>query len=299
MSNELSPSASAPERHGFWSTLCSFAIIRILLGLLIVVGVLAAFQFGFLLAARNSSAKHLFEVTFLPAWVGIAAAVFAYWFFVRWIEKRPVLELQGQGALSETALGVALGAIMFAATIATLALLGYFRINSFNPWTVLVQATAGAAVSAVVEEIIFRGIIFRISEESLGTWLAIVISALLFGAVHMLNPNASLQGGIAIVLEAGIFLAAAFLLTRRLWFVIGAHFGWNFIEGGIFGTAVSGNASAGLINGTVSGPTYLSGGIFGVEASVVAIAICLFVAILLLGYAKTQGRFIAPFWRRI
>jgi len=167
-----------------------------------------------------------------------------------------------------------------------------------DSWKVLWPSAVAAAVAAVFEEVLFRGIIFRIAEESLGSWLALVISALLFGAAHLLDKNANLQAGVAIALEAGIFLAAAYMLTRRLWFVIGVHFGWNFTEGGIFGAAVSGTSAPGLLKANVTGPTYLSGGVFGVEASAVTIAICFLVALAFLWRAKAKGQFVRPFWRQ-
>ena len=243
------------RQRSFGTKLMSFVLVRIILGLVFVVVVISVFQFGFSLAARNPQVRRLLDASYLQALVGIAVTLLTYYWFVRWTEKRPVTELGARGAMRETGLGVALGATMFAATIDVLALLGYFRVVGHDAVTVLIAAAASAAVSAVFEEVVFRGIIFRLTEESLGTWLALAISALIFGAVHLLNPHSSLQGGVAIVLEAGIFLAAAYLTTRRLWFVIGAHFGWNFTEGGIFGATVSGNASRGLIKGTVSGPS--------------------------------------------
>jgi membrane protease YdiL (CAAX protease family) len=292
------PTEIPPAPSGFWNRLPRYAFVRILIGLGMVIVITAILQIAFQFAGRAPNAKRFLNLTYLPAFVGMAATVLVYRGFVRWIEKRPVTELGTKGAALETTGGVLLGAAMFGATVGILALLGCFRVLGLDSWEALPTALVASAVSAVVEEIIFRGIIFRITEESLGTWIALVISALLFGAVHMLNPNASLQGGIAIVLEAGIFLAAAFLTTRRLWFVMGAHFGWNFTEGGIFGAAVSGNTTHGLFAGAANGPAYLSGGIFGVEASVVAIAVSVVVSIFLLRKAKAEGKFVTPFWRR-
>lgn len=284
---------------GVWNKLRSFAIVRIVLGILIVGVVISALQFGFRAAAgANPAIRRFLDASYLPVWIGIVAPLVSYRLFVRWIEKRRPAELRASGAISEAALGVCLGAVMFALSIGVLTVAGVYHVDGFNPWPFVIGVVAGASISAVMEEIIFRGIIFRITEESLGTWIALAISALIFGAVHLQNPHASLQGAVAIVLEAGIFLAAAYITTHRLWFVIGAHFGWNFTESGIFGAAVSGNSSRGLIKSTVTGPLYLSGGIFGVEASIVAIVICLAVAILLLWRARRKREFIAPFWRR-
>jgi hypothetical protein len=81
-----------------------------------------------------------------------------------------------------------------------------------------------------------------------------------------------------------------------LWLPMGLHFGWNFTEGGVFGTAVSGGQSHGLIESVLSGPTLLTGGAFGPEASVIAIAICLTATTLPSVWAVRHGRW-RP-WRR-
>jgi hypothetical protein len=64
----------------------------------------------------------------------------------------------------------------------------------------------------------------------------------------------AVQGALSIIFESGVLLAAAFVVTRRLWFPIGMHFAWNFTQGGIFGVAVSGGAASGLFRGQLSGP---------------------------------------------
>ena len=85
----------------------------------------------------------------------------------------------------------------------------------------------------------------------------------------MTNANTSSKdpstwfSAIAIMLEAGVLLGSAYFLTRRLWLPIGLHIGWNFTQGGVFGIAVSGHPSSGLLQAVLSGPTWLSGGAFG------------------------------------
>jgi len=250
------------------------------------------------LASRNPATKQFLRATYLPAFIGIAVTIVAYRLFVRWIEKRTAEELAFSIALPQFGIGVPLGAAMFGATALALWLAKCLEIEGANPCHVLVPAAIGSLVSAVIEEVLFRGIIFRITERSLGTWWALAISALLFGGIHLLNPNANWYAGLAIVLEAGIFLAAAYVWSRNLWFVIGAHFAWNFTEGGIFGVAVSGHQNEGLLRARLSGSTLLSGGAFGAETSVFAIAICLAVAIALLILARRKGRFVRPYWKR-
>jgi membrane protease YdiL (CAAX protease family) len=135
-------------------------------------------------------------------------------------------------------------------------------------------------------------------EESLGTWLALLISALIFGLMHIANPNATLWSALAIAIEAGIMLAAAYTLTRRLWLPIGIHFAWNFVQGGIFGVAVSGNGVRGLLQSTLSGPALLSGGEFGAEASIFAVIVCLAAGVYLIQAAWKKGNILKPFWTR-
>lgn len=287
----------ASSDRGFWSKFFGLTIVRIILGLLWMVLALGLVQVATVLASRNPAAKQFLHDTYLPALVAIVVALVAYRLFVRWIERRRADELSFAKALPQLGVGVLLGAAMFATTALILWLLSCLQIDGTNSWSVLISAAIGSAIAGVTEEILFRGIIFRITEKSLGTWLALAISALLFGAIHLLNKNANLFAGLAIVLEAGIFLAAAYVWSRNLWFVMGAHFAWNFVEGGIFGVAVSGNQSDGLLRGHMSGPTLLSGGAFGAESSIIAISVCLVVAIVLLILAKRNNQFVTPFWK--
>lgn len=119
--------------------------------------------------------------------------------------------------------------------------------------------------------------------------IAIILSGALFGLLHALNPGATLASTAAIAVEAGVLLAAAYLVTRSLWLAIGLHIGWNFTEGGIFGAAVSGGKSHGLITTAFAGPDWLTGGKFGPEASLTAVILCVVVAAVLLAVAIRRG----------
>ena len=225
-------------------------------------------------------------------------AIGAYYIYVRVIERRPVTELSRSGAARELGLGVLLGAGLFTLTSAILSLLGVYQVVGVGAWVGVLTVLVTSVGAGVTEEILFRGIFFRIVEEGLGSWIALLLSALFFGLTHLGNPNASLLSAIAIALEAGILLAAVYMLTRRLWLAIGLHIAWNFTQGGIFGVAISGFASDGLLQGRLTGPVLLSGGSFGAEASVVAIIVCLTAGLLLLMRARQKGRVVEPFWKR-
>ena len=134
-----------------------------------------------------------------------------------------------------------------------------------------------------------------------GSWIAIILSALFFGLTHLMNPGATLFGALAIALEAGTLLGAAYMLTRRLWLAIGIHWAWNFFEGPFFGATVSGtgsNAGKALITSTINGPSIWTGGAFGPEAGLAALLVCLATGPLFLILVLRQKQVITPAWRR-
>ena len=201
---------------------------------------------------------------------------------LRLLERRKAVELSGNGAGLEFAAGSALGFGLFAATVACLWLGGYYRVEGIGSLPSAALLMTMGLLPGFLEEIVTRGIVFRITEESLGTWLAMIISALLFGFLHLGNEGATWFAAVCIAVEAGILLAAAYVTTRRLWFPIGLHFAWNFTQGGIFGIPVSGIPVRGLLKSTLTGKELYSGGKFGAEASIFAVGVCTSIAIVLL-----------------
>jgi membrane protease YdiL (CAAX protease family) len=271
-----------------------YAIVRLLLALLFVVPAFVAE----LSVSRLARPLGPIAAASLSALAACLLGWAAYAAYVRLVERRPLLEFGRRGALKELAAGLLIGAALFGTTIAVLAALGLYRIQGTRELSVLIVPLAMSIGAGVIEEIMFRGVIFRIAESSLGTWFALLISAALFGLVHLGNPRATVLGAVSIIFEAGIMLAGAYLLTRRLWLPIGIHIGWNFTQGGVFSVPVSGFTSTGFFDGTLSGPEWLSGGEFGAEASIVAVVACVALALAFLRRAAQRGHFIAPHWRR-
>jgi membrane protease YdiL (CAAX protease family) len=272
-----------------------FPLTRMTLALLFVllpVGVI-----GF---ATSVLTKHIpgnsFKLTSSVLIVIVALA--GYYAYVRLVEKRPVTELSRLGAGKELGLGLLVGACFLLLVIGILALLGIYQVSGVNHWTIIFTTLPAFIIAGFVEEIIARGIIFRILEASLGSWLAIAISAAIFGFGHLTNPGATLLNASAITIEAGVMLAAAFMLTRRLWLCIGMHLAWNIMQGTIFSVAVSGMKMQGLFKATMVGPEWLTGGTFGAEASLVAVIICTAGGIFFLYRAIQKGNLIQPYWKR-
>lgn len=234
----------------------------------------------------------------LASFATAVAFTVVYILYVLLVEWRPVRELSLKGAVLELGAGGFLGAGLFTLTIVSIWATGGYDVAGWNGLMAAAPALSLSLGSGFAEEILVRGVIFRITEEGLGTWPAIALSSALFGLAHAGNPNASAVSVLAIALEAGVLLAAAYILTRRLWLAIGLHAAWNFVQGGVFGVAVSGHAMGGLLSGRLSGPAILSGGEFGTEASVFAVVYCLAAGVLLLVKAHGLKRFIAVPWRR-
>jgi len=196
--------------------------------------------------------------------------------------------------------GMALGAVLVGVCVAILWIAGSYSITGFNPdyspWMDLftLGVTAGFA-----EEIMMRGTLFRLTEEGLGTWGAVAVSAVIFGGMHMANADATLWGALAIAIEAGILFAAVYVVTRSLWWCIGLHFAWNVAEGPIFGSIVSGSgAQNSWLTSTWTGPDILSGGVFGLEASIVPVILLGGLGVALLVYAWRKNLMVSPIWVR-
>ena len=265
-------------------------IIRIVVALLSIVIPFAIVAIPFNLFVPDKTLKKV------GALLLTAVIVMAYKTYVKLVEKRVATELSGTRAVQELSKGLLLGALLLSLTIGVLAALGVYRVTGIQGWVPMLATVPAFILAAVLEEVVMRGVIFRILEQWLGSWIALAISAALFGLLHLLNPGVTLLNAGAVMLEAGIMLAAAYMLTRRLWLCIGIHFAWNFTQGGIFSAAVSGGTTSGLLQAKLIGPTWLSGGAFGAEASVVAVVVCLAAGLLLLRAARRKGQVIQAPW---
>jgi hypothetical protein len=278
------------ERGAFPRFIARFTLARILLFGTLLLAALIGLQISIAFVA------HQMPRPARPLWLLPAELLYGglmqwlYCMLVRFFERREVVELATQGAPRRAATGTLLGAVLFCIVYAVLVLGGYVQHARFGGFAGFWLPLATAIGAGVGEELAFRGVIFRMTEERLGTAAALIISSLLFGLVHAANPGATLVSTAAIALEAGGLLGMAYSASRSLWLPIGLHFGWNFTEGGIFGTAVSGGQSHGLVDSVLSGPTLMTGGSFGPEASVIAVVVCLAATVTLGLWTARHGR---------
>ena len=259
-----------------------------------IQALVALFWIATFMAVAEALARQFFNSDSL--WVTFAlapGALLGYYTFVRVIERRTAPELASAGAPKELLAGLLLAAMLMSLVVGIMQVAGAYSADGVNRPGIVMPALVGAIMAGTTEELLIRAAAFRILERWLGSWLALALTAGLFGATHLPNPNASALSTLVIVVGGGVMLCAAWMITRRIWFVLGIHVAWNFFQGGVFGVATSGVTVPGLINGALHGPTYVSGGAFGPEGSVVTLVICAGAATAMLANASHKGHFIA------
>jgi len=201
-------------------------------------------------------------------------ALGCYGLAVRLGEGRAAGELALRPAPAELVTGGLLGLAMMTALMSTLAATGAYDIallGAAPAWSGI-----GLAVqAAVTEELWMRALLFRLLWRAFGPLPAFLACAAVFAALHLANPGANPLAG-ATVAAAGVMFCALYALTGRLWVPIGVHATWNFAQGYLFGAAVSGGDLGGSVavsTARTGAPTWLTGGAFGPEASIVALVL--------------------------
>nr|WP_275889463.1 CPBP family intramembrane glutamic endopeptidase [Nakamurella flavida] len=218
---------------------------------------------------------------------------------MRGVAGRRTPELTGTGGGRELVLGIALGTSFVAGVAGVVALLGGYDIAwaGRDVGAALLEAVMLGAAAGVLEELMFRGFVLQALERIGGSGVALAVTALIFGAMHLMNDGATLLAALTISVEAGLLLGAAFLWRRDLRFVIGIHLAWNATEA-LLGIPVSGGSMPGLWTTTVHGSDLLTGGGFGLEASVVTVLLSLVPTTLMLIAAHRRGSLRSVPWRR-
>lgn len=223
------------------------------------------------------------------------AVIMVYKLTMKYLARRSTPELSRQRAGIEAIMGVLAGTIFIAGSALIIAALGGYSFQwatTADTGSVLISSIGTSLGAAIVEELIFRGLIFHAINKWGGNWLALAVTSLFFGVAHLGNPGATLWSGFAIALEAGVLLGAAFMWRRNLWFAMGLHFAWNALEG-LLGIPVSGHTTDGLLTANVHGTALLTGGDFGLEGSIVPVTISLLISIpMLIGAARKTNRLV-------
>ena len=240
---------------------------------------LASLVLGFFVMSAGRGAPSVVPEGWLRSVASVAssaAMLGVYALFVRWFEGHPAQDLPMRRLAAETGKGLGVGFFYFVVVVGVMYACGVYRIDSFGTDrpAVLVNAFFRGITTAVGEEMLFRGVLFRWIDEKWNFVIALVVSSALFGLMHLGNPGATWWSSLAIAIEAGLLLGAAYKYSGTMWLPIGIHWAWNFTQGRIFGISVSGGeVGPSLIQPSISGPDILTGGVFGAEASIIAVVL--------------------------
>ena len=232
----------------------------------------------------------------------VAACIAVYKLVIRKLGQKKHDDLVFAPALRDTMLGFAGGAVLISICVGLAAVAGVYSIIGWesldSDGVGMVEIFfIGGIYAGFFEELLLRGIIFRWLEELTGSWIALALSSLLFGFLHATNDHATFFSSLAIAIEAGTLLGAAYMLTRSLWLAVGLHAGWNIVQG-LWDVPVSGHAVDGLVQAQLEGPDLLAGGGFGLEATIFALVVATGAGIWLLVLAVRKGRIVPPMWSR-
>ena len=214
-----------------------------------------------------------------------------YNLLIRYLEANDACKIAPRKDISSIGNGLFIGFSYFIIVTVTMSLCGYYHIKSIQfDWEKQLFSFTLFFLVAVSEEIFFRGILFRMINRRWNIWAALVISALIFGGLHIFNDNATLWSSIAIAIEAGSLLGAAYAYSKNIWLPIGIHWIWNYTQGNILGFPVSGEDNVtSIITPEISGPQWLTGGSFGAEASVISAVIGLLISLWFIRKTIQQG----------
>lgn len=279
-----------------WRRILDYPLVAMVLAIVIVV---LCFTVAMLVAQFLVPPIPGFTIPMKFDLVSIPILLLAYYFVISRMGEHPHNDYRDRQWLRRLIVGLAAGLAVFSVAVAVAAVLGVYRVVGQGDLTGLLAALLASAIfPAVTEELMFRGILFRWIEEWGGSWVALLVTSALFGAAHLMNPNASPIAAVGIALEAGVMLGAAYMLTRSLWLPMGLHAAWNFAQGEIYDIPVSGTPVHGMVDARLCCEPLLTGGGFGLEASLIAIVIATLFGLWLLWLAIRRGELVQPRWVR-
>jgi len=269
--------------------LLHFPIVKIILGV--------AFCFVMLVVIKDFAVKPVLYAVIpdritadtIKNYISATIIVLSYFFLFRFYERREITELSIKKIPKEFAGGLALGFSMISLGILILFLLGYYRPVSIANSSYMLEPFSFLFTAALFEEVFYRLIVYRIIEEWLGTWWALVLMTVVFATPHFFNPNISPLAVVA-MLVFSVTTGVIYTYSKSLWLAFAFHLGWNFAQP-FYGSNLSGLEDIGsIIKSKFNGPEWLTGSKFGIEDSVLSILFLTGLSVVLLYFCFKQGK---------
>lgn len=247
--------------------------VLFLLTTLLRVAYFALVQYGPTIPHADFIADVIFRLMLMLAALGVG------YICARWLEGLPWRSLGltfHHDWLRDLLVGFAIGftSLALAVGIATAAGGLRFSLSGSAMAGAVLRALVGTTpllfVAALAEEALFRGYALQTLTRARLALLGLLLTSVPFAGVHLSNPNVVPGVTFANTAIAGIWLGAAYLRTRSLWFPLGVHWSWNWALGWFFGLPISGInfVAHPLLKGNDLGPAWLTGGTYGIEGGV-------------------------------
>lgn len=272
----LSP--DEPRLRAGWRLLIQTGIVFLLLGCLgVALAIFASFGVVTPPDVQGLTTPLLLVLQIMQAGAFIVSVFLAR----RFLDRRSIeslgLKLNSK-ALIDALAGVGITFVQMGFIYVVMLSLGWLTFNGFAWQTDLLTAVAVETLlflalfifTGISEEILSRGYHLQTIASGLNLFWGVFLSSVIFGWLHLFNPDATWVSTFGIFI-AGLFFAYAYLRTGQLWLPIGLHIGWNFFEGVVFGFPVSGLDVYPLTHIEVIGPELWTGGAFGPEAGLIVL----------------------------
>jgi uncharacterized protein len=260
--------------HVWWSI--RTCLLRLLLALVAIAASAALFRFGVLALIEPWLTPESGVIAVVRPPGTIVSALLGYWLFVRYFEERAATEL----AFRPLAMAVAAssGALLILVTILVLFATGYYELQYYRGFAGVPRVLGYIGIAAIFEELLFRVVLFRLLEQQMGTIVALSIQSLIFGALHLFNPEITVMTALSVTL-LGACWAMVFIYSRNLWVVSCNHAAWNaviFLSGIPLSGTQDWSASA-PIESHYQGSVWMTGGGFGPEDSIINVLLMMVV----------------------
>lgn len=221
-------------------------------------------------------------------YVSVVVLLVSYAILFRIYEKREIRELSKTNVGKELFGGFLFGFSVLSFVILILYSLGYYSAEGIFGFSYLLAPLSFLIIAALIEEVLFRLVIYRITEKWLGTYPALLLISIIFTVPHLLNDNVTLLS-VLLLLTFGFAHSIMYTYTKRLWLPFAFHLGWNFAQP-FYGSNLSGTEEAHIINSNFDGPVLLIGSDFGIEDSILSIAFLLILCIVFLKLSIKENK---------
>jgi hypothetical protein len=276
----------------------SFPLTRIAIGLTLCLGIGLAAMLGM---------QQLLSQTSLPSSEKdpISGTVFAFLVCAVYIllyqryENRKITELSNPKLPQHLAAGALLGAGLAGTVVLIQCLTHVLAVTETRPFLPLLPTLWNIFVNATIAETLIIGVVFRITEDWLGSYFALLVLFVIFFLLHFTAPGATPISAACVAMHAAFLGCTAYIYTRSLWLPIAIHFAWDFSFAALYGASINGyTMDDSLLATNTNGSDLISGGYFGPQGSIQAGLLCLITGALLLHFSRKDRQIIPPSFRK-